>query len=126
MIRDYHIDDLGLLDPIAGARDFMKINPDWWSYTLENHGVIKAIMSGAETAPGEWVVYCLLSKQFNARDSVELKRFTARAEKVLLPKRVWTISCPDPVVDKWHRYLGFAFEKVQEFRGKQYNMWVRV
>lgn len=125
MIRDYAIQDLERLDPVEGAREFMTVNPDWWNYTLENNGIVKAIMSGAETAPGEWVVLCLLSTGFNARDSVELKRFTGRAATVLKPKRIWTISCPDAVIDKWHRFLGFVYEKPQEFNGKTYNMWAR-
>ncbi len=127
MIRDFEMKDLEIFEPNAvsnpaGVIDALK-DERAWNYTLERGG-IKAIITFAETDEDEWAMSCLVSKHFNAVDSLELKRFMDRAIDALKPRKVWTIS-PPGAVDRWHRFLGLAFERKQEFEGKIYNMWSR-
>lgn len=97
-----------------------------WVYTQENHGTVKSISCFREESPGEWAIFSLISKHFIAKDSVELKRFLARGERTLKPKKVWTIAPSENGIDKWHRFFGFTFDKPISFNGATYNVLARV
>jgi len=128
MIRDFDKRDLDGFKPneFSNPADISFVFDDdaWWLYTLENNG-IKAIICFREGDDKEWGIFALISELFTARDSVEMRAFIKRAEAALKPKKVWTISLPIPSTDRWHKWLGFTFDKVKEFNGINYNMWVR-
>lgn len=128
MIREFDMKDLERFEPneVSDPADVAHFLRDekLWSYTLENDG-IKAVISFSETAPDEWAMSCLISRHFNALDSRELKRFKERAVRALQPRKVWSWTIPGTVADRWHKFLGLAFEKQREFQGKIYNVWVR-
>lgn len=127
MIREFTKEDLQQFEPneLSHPGDVMFVFEDdqWWLYTLERGGKIKAILAARETAPDEWAVFCLLSSHFNAWDSLALRQFVGRAAKILKPKKMWTISKPIERVNKWHRFFGLKFERLQEFQGNIYNLW---
>lgn len=129
MIREFIIADLDRFEPNDYSRpdDVRYVFEDegWWNYTLEN-SCVKAIVCFKENALGEWAVFALLSKYFRARDSVEMRDFMLRAQDVLKPKKLWTISKPIEKTSRWHRFFGFVFERPQEFQGETYNLWARV
>lgn len=130
MIREFHIDDLARFEPneMSVPDDVLPMLEDdcWWNYTLERGGVVRAILCGFEQAERQWAVFCLISKRFCARDSVELRRFLARAIERMQPKKIWTLSCPDAVVSKWHEFMGFISGEPVEVNGKKYLMWSRL
>jgi len=132
MIREFANGDLERFSPndmsAPDARVMAALgSEDWWNYTLEHAGEVRAIISFAENAdaPGEWLGFTLISKNITARDSVEIKKFMDRCYATLKPRRFWTLSRPLAPVDKWHQFLGFVKERAQEFEGEIYNIWGR-
>ena len=127
MIREFIVKDLELLEPNSDSHPdevvYALTKDECWSYTLENNG-IKAIITFVETAENEWAMSALISKYFNALDSRELKRFMERAVTALKPRKIWSWTASD-IADRWHRFLGLVYEKKHEYRGKNYNVWVR-
>jgi hypothetical protein len=129
MIREFTIDDLERFEPneFSAPGDVMTVlkSEDWWNYTLENHGQVKAIICFTEQDKGEWAAFCLIGKQFNARDTIELKRFTERAALRLQPKQMWTISRQKPYIDKWHQFQGMEPDGEVELNGEIYSKWTK-
>jgi hypothetical protein len=130
MIKEFEISDLDGFEPneLSDPKDSMHIFDEtrWWNYTIVNDGIVKAIICFCENKPGDWAALALVSIHFNARDSVELRRFLPRAEKALKPKRLWTLVRNDPVSSRWHEFLGFKYERPQELDGVVHNIYSRV
>lgn len=128
MIREFTIADLDTFQPnefsLPDNISYVFEDGYWWNYVIENHG-IKAIICFKENKPGEWATFALISKYFNAKDSLEMRNFMRRAEEVLKPKKLWTISKMIPKTNRWHQFFGFNFERVQIFQGEAYNLWAR-
>jgi hypothetical protein len=129
MIREFEKKDLENFEPneFSSPENIKFVFDDdaWWLYVIENKG-IKAIIAWKEAEDNEWGIFALVSKHFTARDSVEMRTFGHRAEKILKPKKVWTCSLPIAITDKWHKFLGFTFDEEVEHQGTTYNRWIRI
>lgn len=128
MIREFEQSDLERFEPnqVSDPSDQAHVFDDdrWWKYTIYDKE-IKAIICFLEDQPGEWGAFAFISKHFNARDSVEMRKFMQRAEDVLKPKKLWTASPSSAKVNRWHEFLNLTLDSPLEYNGKIYNKWVR-
>jgi len=65
------------------------------------------------------------SEDFNTIYAKEFKKFLYEKIKELKAIRVQTTSINDQRLNRWHEFLGFAFEGTRPkfLDGKDYNMW---
>ncbi len=127
MIRNFHMDDLTIFKPnkFSDPEDVMFIfeGEDFYKETMIVNGVIKAILCFKLNGNDDWAGFFMISECFNARDGVRVKKWFNNKIREYKPKKVWTASQKDCVLETWHRFLGMVKEKTQDINGKECNIW---
>lgn len=128
MIRDFRTEDLDVFQP-NGASDFDDVacfngGEDCfeYKYTLDD-GNIKAIILFRDNGEDDWAGFFLISKHFNCRDGVKIKRFINETVDKYQAKRLWTVSEPNEILSRWHKFLGMDKEGTVEVDGSLQDVW---
>lgn len=127
MIRNFHIKDLEGFKPneFSDPESVMFIfeGEDFYKETYIVKGVVKAIICFKPNGNDDWAGFFLVSEDFSARDGVVLKQHVMKKVGEYKPKRVWTASQQDCMLETWHKFLGMVKEGTQEIEGKICNIW---
>lgn len=127
MIRNFHMDDLKIFKPneFSDPADVMFIfeGENFYKETMVVNGVIKAILCFTPNGNDDWAGFFMISECFTARDGVRVKKWFDKKIKQYKPKRVWTASQQDCVLETWHKFLGMVKERTQIINDKECNIW---
>jgi len=126
-IRNFHMKDLDSFVPnkFSDPEDvsFVFEGEAFYRETMIVNNVVKAIFCFRPNGNDDWAGFFLISEDFTARDGVALKQHIAKKVKYYKPKRVWTASQQDCVLETWHKFLGMIKEGTKEVDGKICNIW---
>lgn len=128
MMREYQHGDLHGFEP----NEFSDLAPDavyevmgehWDRYTLVYQG--KVVCVACVTHLGDWVWkgLFLVSKHFTARNGLELKRFMQKGLGHFQPKKLWTISRRNEIIEQWHHFMGLRRGEPTVVNGIQCDVW---
>ena len=127
MIRRFEREDLESFEPneVSVYKDLMFVfdDPSYDHYTLWRSNKLKAVLCFRYNGKGDWAGFILISKLFNARDGLIVKKFINEEIKKHNPKRVWTVSSREPFIARWHKFLGMEKEAPIVVRGIQCDVW---
>jgi len=128
MIRDFKITDLDSFIPnqFSDPKEFYYVldSNEYFKYTVHDHEEnIKAIICFKEKEPRDWCGFFLISDNFRFKDAAEIKTFMNKQVEKFKPKRVWTASRDNEIINNWHIYLGMKIENAIMLEGQALNIW---
>lgn len=133
MIRPYFAIDSRRLkaNQYSGVGDMGWVFKDdtFQKHTLEDdQGRVLCIICFKRYQGDNYIAFLLISEEMTAIHAKALKRWIFDAMMDLGMKRVQTDSVDCPVINRWHKFLGFTLEGTREkmLFDKDYKMWAFV
>jgi hypothetical protein len=128
MIREFQESDLKNFTPNehSGIDEVLPIftSPIYHKFSLIEGDITKAIIYFHHTGGDDWAGFFLISKDFSARNGIQIRNFIKQTTDKYKPKRLWTVSLDCPMINKWHKFLRLKEEKSDIIlNGKKYIMW---
>lgn len=132
MIRPYQLQDARRLK----ANEHSDIADMGWvlnddgfmKHTMECDGRVLCIICFKAYWQNNYMAFLLISKEMTAVHGRALKRWIFNAMMDLRMQRVQTDSVDCPVINRWHKFLGFTLEgtRMKMVFDKDYKMWAFV
>lgn len=129
MIRRFDIEDLRSFDPNEYSNPAEVVDaladPNVDKFSLIENGVTQAIMVAQRYWGNNYAGFFLISEHFRKRNAFKLREFVHSTHERFGVKRIQTESPAVPVLDAWHKFLGFTLEgtKRKMMKGMDFNCW---
>lgn len=133
MIKPFSIGDLGYFVPNNRSNPDrilpLLVGGQWETHTMwSDNDMVKAIMCFNNYWGNCWSCFVLLAHDFTPTDSANLREIIVSYMVDRKAVRLQTESHVDPMVHKWHKFLGFTHEgtKSKMMFNTDYDMWAIV
>lgn len=109
--------------------DFVLGDPDAIKFTqVDDKSNVLCIMASKRYWEDCWLGFFLISADYRPSYARELKRFFQQGLVDMRVQRIQTDSVSCPLLDKWHKYLGFELEGIRRkmLNNKDFGSWAIV
>lgn len=130
MIRKYQIGDEKSMRlnkySFYDGLDWIFHDEDYERFTVEDMQGAKIIFFVSEREDKQFLVFLLMAIDVLPSNIKELTTYFKEKIALEKPKEVLTYSIDEPVVDRWHKFLGFSYVEGSDIvlEGKQLKKWV--
>lgn len=129
MIREFQAEDINKIEinEYSGGIYLEQLKPllkFYEGYVFEDE-IIKAILFFRKYAEDNYEGFLVCAKKINALDGRTIKNLIYTLKDRLKMKRIETLSLDCPVLNRWHKFIGFECEGIRRkfLDNKDYKMW---